>query len=240
MNKRVVALGLVAIFAVGAVTAVVLAVTGGDGDGDAVAGPSTTTTTLAELTDTAQELVDRLADARAKALHLVFTGDLAAIPETGKVTVEIWWDGDKARQNILTETAQERREQASLVLPGGSVFCEKPEDSDWECRRMASTSTDGGSAGIIGSLVAGLSGKTVTSAKAQVAGEEADCYTLDQQTGDVVCLRRDDVPVKFTLGGSELVVKSADTDVAGSVFEPPAEPDDATSPTTGGAPTTGG
>ncbi len=238
MNKRTVALALVAVFAVTAIGAVVVAITGGDG-GDVVAGPEATTTTTAALNDEAQELVDRLVAARKRPLHLTYAGGLAAAPKTGALTIEIWWDGELTRQDIRTEAPAGKQQQSSFALPSGNVSCVKGADGAWACQRAASVATAAGKpASIIDSLVAQLNGKPVTVAKAKVGDTDADCYTLDPTTDDVVCLREDGVPVKFTLSGSELVATGVATDVDAGDFKPPAEPTEL--PATPTTPTSGG
>lgn len=223
MRKRAAALVLAAVLGLTVVVAVVLAVTGDDDGGDGVAGPDTTTTTTTPLTDTAQELVDRLADARQRTLHLVYEGDLGTVPDGGKVSIEIWWKGDRARQSIVAESPQQRQEQTSFVLPTGNVACLKPKDGEWACQRMASVATASGQpAGIIDSLVASLNGKDVRHSEEQVGDTAADCYTLDKAAGDRLCLRDDGVPVKFSFSGSELVVRAVATSVDDDVFTPPA------------------
>jgi hypothetical protein len=75
-----------------------------------------------------------------------------------------------------------------------------------------------------------------------VGDEDAECYTLDPTTGDVLCLRDDDVPVKFTFSGAELVLATAEKEVDDAAFVPPADvqtgtpsiPAPTTTPTTGG------
>lgn len=225
MRKRLAALVLAAVLGLTVVVAVVLAVTGGGGDGDKVAGPATTTTTTAPLTDTAQELVDRLAAARERTLHLMYEGNLGTVPDGGKVSIEIWWKGDRARQSIVAESPQQRQEQTSFILPSGNVACLKPKDGAWSCQRMASVATAAGQpAGIIESLVSSLHGKEVTQSKEQVGETKADCYTLDKAAGDTLCLREDGVPVKFSFSGSELSVRNVATSVDEEVFTPPAPP----------------
>lgn len=239
MNRRTIAVGLVAVFAATTVGAVVLAVTGGGGS-DEGSGPKATTTATAALNASAQELVDRLAAARKRPLHLVYAGDLvAARPEAGKLAIEIWWKGDLARQDIRADAPQLTQEQSAFVLPTGNVTCLKDDKGAWSCQRSVSVATAAGKpAGIIESLVAQLNGKQVTSAKAKVGDTDADCYTLDEASQDVVCLRSDGVPVKFTLSGSQLVATSVATDVKDDDFKPPAEPTEL--PATPATPTTGG
>jgi len=235
VHKRIVALGLVAVFVVPAVAGLVLAVTGGNDGGDGPAGPKATATT--DLTDTAQELIDRLSAARKRPLHLVYTGDLVASPDAGELTVEIWWMGDLARQDVKADAPQ-LQQQSSFVLPSGNVTCAKAGTAEWSCQRSAPVATASGKPeGIIESLVAQLKGRKVTKAKAAVGGTDVDCYTLDTTAGDIVCLRDDGVPVRFTLSGSELLATSIATDVDDGDFTLPAEPTEL--PATPTTPTTG-
>lgn len=213
---------LAALVVGGAGGALLFAVFGGDDGGGEVAGPDTTTTTTAPLNAVARELVDRLADARRRDLHLVYSGALPA-GEEGRLTVEVWWKGERARQSLVAETpGQGRSESTAFVLDGGNVFCRRTDAVPWSCQKGGSTATAAG-AGIIDALVSSLEGKAVTSAAARVGEDEAECYTLDPGTGDVLCLREDDVPVKFTFSGAELTLATAETRVDDDVFRPPAE-----------------
>lgn len=226
--------------------AALFAVLGG-GDDD-VAGPATTTITTRPLNAAAKELVDRLADARDRDLHLVYSGALPA-GEEGKLTIEVWWKGERARQSLVAEApGQGRQESTAFVLGDGNVFCQRRDTGPWSCQRGAPTADAGASAGIIDALVSSVDGKEVTSAEAKVGDEDAECYTLDPTTADVLCLRDDDVPVRFTFSGAELVLTAAETEVDDAAFQPPAEvqsgtpsiPAPTTAPTTPSTPTTGG
>lgn len=202
--------------------ALLITVLGGD-DGGEVAGPATTTTTTKPLNNVARELVDRLAKARERDLHLVYSGALPAGQE-GTLTVEVWWKDKRARQSLVVEApGQGRNESGAFVLEDGNLFCRRTDTIPWECQRAASTATAAGTGGgIIDALVSSLEGKEVTSSPATVGDEDAECFTLDPATRDLLCLRQDDVPVKFTFSGSDLVLVRAETKVDDAVFEPPA------------------
>ena len=221
MTKRVVALALVVLLAGGLVGAVVISVAGtGDDDGGT---PSAATTTL-PLNDTAKGLVDRLASARRRPLHAVFSGTLAGAAGA-TLTVELWWKGDQSRQTLVAEAPdQGRQETSGFVLKDGNVVCQRGQGQDWLCQHAGTTATPSGrTAGIIDAVVAQLGGKEVTVAKARVGDEEVDCYSIDPATSDVVCLRADDVPVRFTFSGADVQASRVDTDVDDDVFEPPAK-----------------
>lgn len=230
MNRRVVAIVLAAVFILAVVVAVVVAVTGGGG-GDKVAGPTTTTSTTAGLNATARKLADRMADVRKQTLHLVYTGELAQVPEAGTVTVEVWWKGALGRQSIVSDAQGTRQEQESFTTPDGNVLCNKPQGAQWICQRFQSVaSATGRPGGLLDALVAQLNGKNVTVTKAKVGGTDADCYTIDPASGDQLCLREDGVPLKFSLSGSALTLSSADSHVTDTDFQPPAKPTDLTLP----------
>jgi hypothetical protein len=233
LTKRAIAIALILLFAGGVIGAVAVAVFGGDDGDDAVAGPSTTTSSTQPLNEVAEQLVDRLAEARDRDVHIVFDGTLKE-PAGAKLRVEVWWKGDLARQTLVAEApGQGRQETTGFVLEDRNVLCQRNQDIDWVCQRAASTAAaEGRDAGIIESLVSSLNGKEVTAAKADVAGSEADCYTLDQAKGDVLCLREDGVPVKFTFSGTELVASKVETEVADDAFEPPAKVQEAPAPST--------
>ena len=201
--------------------ALLITVFGGD-DGGEIAGPDTTTTTTKPLNRVARELVDRLAEARERDLHLVYSGALPG--QEGTLTVEVWWKGERARQSLVVEApGQGRNESVAFVLDDGNLFCRRTDTIPWECQKAASTATAAGAgAGIIDVLVSSLEGKEVTSAPARVGDEEVACYTLDPATRDLLCLRQDDVPVTFTFSGADLVLVRAETKVDDAVFEPPA------------------
>ncbi len=218
--------------------ALLFAVLGGDDGGDDVAGPATTTTTTQPLNDVAKELVDRLRVARERDLHLVYSGGLPT-GEQGRLTVETWWKGERTRQSLVAEAPGRRTESTAFVLDSGNVFCQRSDAGRWSCQKGASTgTTDGARAGIIDALVSSLHGKEVTSAAAKVGDEEAECYTLDPATADMVCLREDGVPVKFTFSGAELTLAAAETEFDDEVFQPPAEVQPGVLPST--TPTTSG
>ncbi|HEX2701414.1 MAG TPA: hypothetical protein VHM89_14540 [Acidimicrobiales bacterium] len=236
MTKRAVAAALVAVFAVTAVAAVVAAIAGRGGDDGDVAAKGSTTAPAA-LTDTGRELVDRLASARRRTLHLAYRGTLPGAQQAGTMAVELWWKGDRVRQTIAVEAADVHQESASYVLPSGNLLCQKSDGTEWACQRAASGATAKPTA-LLDALVAQLAGKKVTTSKVRVGDTEADCYTVDAVAGNMLCLRADDVPVKVTVSGAELVVTTVSTEVDDGDFTPPAEPSEApirpTTPTSGG------
>lgn len=202
---------------------VLFTVLGGDGGGRVAGRRATTAPTTAQLDEVAEELVDRLAGVRRRTLHLVYSG---ALPDgEGRLTIEVWWKGGRARQSLVAEApGGGRQESATFVLGEGSVFCTRTSAMPWACQRGSSAATASASAGIIDALASSLEGREVTSAAARV-GEDGECYALDRDAGDVLCLRADDVPVRFRFSGVEMVLAAAGAEVDDSAFEPPAPVD---------------
>ncbi len=206
----------------GIVLAVVLAVRGDDSD-DGVAGPDTTTTTEAPLSDEAQELVDLLAESRELDLHLVFE---PTEPGSGGATlvVDVWWKGERAAQQITVTAGGQTERAIAYVLPDGNVLCQRPPDEAWACQESVSVATEAGEpAGIIDALASDLGGKDVSVEEAQVGEHEARCFTIEGETGGAVCVTDEGIPVRFTLGDSQMVLASVERSVGDEVFEPPAE-----------------
>ena len=213
-----------AVLVAGAVVlAVVLAVTGEDGDGDDVAGPDTSTTTVEPLSDEAQELIDLLAGARDLDLHLAF--EPTETPSGGaSVLIDVWWKGELAAQKLTVEAAGQREEAVALVLPDGNVICQRPPEGEWTCQPSVSVATQAGNpAGIIESLTSDLGGKDVTVEEATVGVYDARCFTIAGASGGAVCVTDEGIPVRFTLGESQMELTAVEREVDDAVFEPPAE-----------------
>jgi hypothetical protein len=206
----------------GIAVAVIVAVRGGDDDDD-VAGPDTTTTTEAPLSDEAQELVDLLAESRELDLHLVFE---PTEPGAGGATlvVDVWWKGDRAAQRLTASAGGQTEQAIAYVLPGGNVICQRPPGDEWACQPSVSVATEAGeAAGIIDALASDLGGKEVTVEEARVGEHEARCFTIEGATGGAVCVTDEGIPVRFTLGTSQMELVSLERSVDDDVFEPPAE-----------------
>lgn len=195
---------------------------GDDDDGD-VAGPERSTTTTAPLSDEAQELVDLLAAARDLDLHLVFEPTEPGT-DGAAIVIDVWWKGDLAAQKLSLEANGQTEEALALVLPDGNALCQRPPGQEWACQPSLSVATEEGNpAGIIEALASDLGGKTVTIEEAQVGDYEARCFTIEGASGGAVCVTDEGIPVRFTLGSSEMELISVERSVDDGVFEPPAE-----------------
>lgn len=222
LNTRRLALVLAAVVAGGIVLVVVLAIRGDDDGDDDVAGPETTTTAAVPLTEEAQELVDLLAEARDLDLHLVYE-PTASGTNGASIVIDVWWKGDRAAQKLTAEADGQVEEALALVLPDGNVICQRPPGEEWACQPSVSVATEAGDpAGIIESLTSGLNGKEVTVEDTTVGEYDVRCFTIEGAGGGAVCVTDEGIPVRFSLGTSEMELSLLEREVDDDVFEPPA------------------
>ncbi len=194
-----------------------------DDDGERV-GPETTTTTTAPVSDTGQELLDRLAAGRDLALHLRFEpADPAA--DEGALTVELWRDGDRVRQDVVLTGPGVRTELSAFELPSGNVLCQRASESEWQCERTVSVATEAGDpAGLIEAAAADLEGADVVATDEVIDGEDVRCYAIEGASGDsTLCVTEEGIPMRLAVEGSELTATLVERSVDGDVFEVPAE-----------------
>jgi len=194
-----------------------------DDDDDRV-GPATTTTTTQPVSDTGQELLDRLAAGRDLTLHLRFVDEEAAADE-GTVTVELWRDGDRVRQDVILTAPGARTEISAFELPTGNVLCQRASESEWQCERSVSLATEAGEpAGLIEAAAADLAGAEVVATDEVISGEEARCYAIEADSGgSTLCVTEEGVPLRLAVQGSELTASVVERTVDGDVFDLPAE-----------------
>jgi hypothetical protein len=199
---------------------VAAAVGGGDAS-PAADEPSTTTT--APLSDTAQELLDRLERGRDRTMHVRFEST-GATADSG-FAVEIWRDRDRVRQDLVLTAPGARTELSAFELPDGNVICQRAAEAEWLCQASRSTATENGEpAGIVEAAAANLAGADVVATDEEVAGRPARCYAITGPAGDSsMCVTDDGVPLRLAVQGQELTATVVDEAVTDSVFELPAE-----------------
>ena len=216
----------------GAAVWLIVAVVGGDDDDD-TRGPDTTTTTEAEVSEVGQELLDRLAAGRERPLHLRLEPDGDTPEGQGRLTVELWRDGGRVRQDLVVEAQGFRNQLAAFQLREGTFQCQAVGE-DWRCEAFRSLATESGApAGIVEAAAATLAGAEVVASDETVAGREARCYAIETAAGaSTMCVTAEGIPVRLTVEGQQLTATVVEDDVDGSVFDLPAEVTDPTVPTT--------
>lgn len=227
MNRRRALLLVVLGVVVGAVVAVlvVLAVRK-DGDGK-VAGPATTTTTTAPLSDTAKELIERLKAGGSRTFRASYSGTAS---EGVTLTVDVWRKGGLARQDVVLASAGVTNELRALRLSDGTAACQRVAGADWVCQRTATAAASSDAAGVFDAAVANLNAKVVTATDQRVADRDARCYSIAGAEGTVeICVTPDGLPVRLSSSGSQIVLSGYDPEVPDDAFTPPAP---LTAPTT--------
>jgi hypothetical protein len=206
---------------------------GDDDDADERVGPATTTTTTAPVSDTGQELLDRLAVGHDLTLHLRFESE-DATAEDGPVTVELWRDGDRVRQDLILTVPGARTELSAFQLPTGNVLCQRASEAEWTCERTVSLATEAGEpAGLVEAAAADLAGADVVATDEVINGEDARCYAIEGSSGaSTLCVTDEGIPVRLAVQGSELTASVIERSVDGDVFEVPAEVQEPASTTT--------
>jgi hypothetical protein len=226
LSQRRIALILAALIIIGVVGAAVLAVTSRDDDG-AVAGPDTTTSTTLPLSDTAEELLEKVESAQSLEYHV----RLEQVGETaeGSVQLEVWRRGSLIAQSLVaTTTAEDQevtQEARSFQLPDGNVYCARSSSADWTCYEASSTATEAGEpAGLVEAAAGDLGGKEVTSEATEIGGHDAVCYTIvgDDGTSEI-CVTDEGIPVALSAQGARVEVTTLERSVDDEAFEPPAE-----------------
>ncbi len=208
-----------------AVAGFVALVLGDDAEADRRAEVSdTTTTTAAPLTDAAEELLDRLEHGREQPQHVLFEQE-APGADGASMTVEIWRDGDRVRQDLVLAAPGVRTELRAFQLPEGNVICQRTGEAAWQCETAVSTATENGEpAGIVEAAAANLEGAEVTVSDEEILGAAVRCYAIDGQSGaSTMCVTDDGVPMRLGVEGQELTATKVDREVDPAVFALPAE-----------------
>ncbi len=222
--SRRLALVLVALLVGAGVISVIAMVVGGDDDDASPRTASSSTTTTHELGTDAEELLARLATGRQAAVHVRLASAEDALAG-GTVTVEIWRDGDRVRQDVRLDSATALTEVSAFQLEDGNVICQREGEGPWACQRAASVATENGDpVGLIEAAAANLQGADVTGSDDEIAGTPVRCYSIERPDGSSeLCLTEDGVPMRLATEGQVLTATSVEREVAGDVFTPPAE-----------------
>lgn len=209
---------------IGAVAVAVVASLVGDDDGGDPAASDESTTTTEPLSDTAQELLDRLEVGRQEPLHVLL--EAPASTDGSAFTVEIWRDGDRVRQDLVLSAPGVRTELSAFHLPDGNVVCQRAAEEEWRCERSVSVATENGApAGIIEGAAANLSGAEVTATDEVIDGTPARCYEIQAEAStSTMCVTEDGVPVRLSVQGQELTATTVERQVDAAAFDLPAEP----------------
>lgn len=208
-----------------AVAGVAVAVLAGDDDDDAPEVATTSSTTTTEgLTDAAQELLDRLERGRESPMHVRLESDEPS-PQSPALTVSIWRDGDRVRQDLLLVAPGARTELSAFQLDDGNVICQRPAAEEWICQRALSLATEEEEpVGLVEAAAANLDGAEVTATDEEIDGTPVRCYQIERDEGpSTMCVTDDGVPMRLAVQGQQVTATLVEREVDDAVFVPPAE-----------------
>lgn len=241
MTRRVIALILVAVLVGAGFGALLISVLDDDED-DQVVGPDTTTTTTLPVSETGEELVDLLAQGRERSFHAVYVQE---DEEETRLTVELWREGERVRQDLILEGPGVRSQLSAFQLPDGNATCQRATqgetETDWQCARTISTATEEGQpAGLFEAVASNLGGKEVTARDDAVGDVDVRCFEITENdaVSSELCVDEGGIPRRVSTGESVLELQSLEDEVSSDVFKLPAPITEATE-TTGSTDTTG-
>jgi hypothetical protein len=172
--------------------------------------------------EAARELLDLLEAGRALTFHAVYETSSTDPEAPGAVTVEIWRDGGRVRQDSVVEAAGQRVHTAAIREPDGTVTsCLQRDGEAWSCG-AAGGAPEGD---LFGSVTAQLEGATVTVTDERIGDLAVRCFTIVDavsQSASELCLTPDGIPVRISAGEEAVLdMTSLERQVDSAVFTPP-------------------
>lgn len=177
--------------------------------------------TLDDLSGSARELAELLAEGRESTYHARYTGRAAEGEGAGTIVLESWAKGGRFRQDTIVDVAGEPFHRSNFLLDRQAVACTRLGSTEWTCEESAVEQAHG--ADILGGgSLDQLARAAVGEEAGEVDGRPARCFviTLDAQTTEL-CASDQGVPLRIRSQNSELVVEVLDQEVDDAVFEPP-------------------
>jgi|GEM_PF-4419330 hypothetical protein len=180
-------------------------------------GRGPTTTEPVQLSGSARELFDLLAEKDAATYHAVYSG---TSPETSDVRLETWQRPPDVRQDSDLTLDGQRARTSSFVLDEEQVRCLRLGEGAWTCQPGGPSDTDP-----LAAIRQRLGEVDVTARDTTIGEHVVRCFAFTVE-GDAneLCLTEDrGIPVLVRAGGSELRLESLDDEVDDADFVPPSE-----------------
>lgn len=176
---------------------------------------------ISDLTGTARDLAELLAQGRTGTYHAVYHGT-ASSGEGGTLTLETWAKAGRFRQDTVVDVGGEPFHRANFVLPDTGAACTRLGDAPWSCGPAAPSDEQGADL-LSGNTLDQLRQAAVGESPGEVEGHRARCFTItyDAQTTEL-CASEDGVPLRIRSQASELLIELLEDDVPDDVFEFPA------------------
>lgn len=212
----VVAVVVLAVVALG----VALALLGGDDPAEP---------TLSDLPDDSvdavapegNELLDLLAAGAELTFHATYAAEATDGEVQGQLELDLYRDAGWVRQDTTVVAGDQQARTRAILSPDGVVTSCLEQSGEWACARSSQDADD-----VFGTLAEQLAGGDVTTSSATVAGIDATCHTLVDDTGrSELCVSEDGIPVRITAAdGTTMQLTELEREVDRAAFEPPVEP----------------
>jgi len=204
-----------------AVVIAVILVTGGDDDA-ATPTPTQTLVTGPGLDTGGIALATLLTGAPQHTFHATYAvrGSQAALG--GTLELEWWNTPGKSRIDTTRTTEDGVVRTASIVLGTDGIGCEQLDGASWTCHPV-DVPAAGDPNGMISTLKAQLSGRSVSEHRGKVDGIAARCFQVSGPGEQLdVCTNKDGVLLRNASPEVAYVITDLDEDVPDSIFDPPA------------------
>jgi hypothetical protein len=145
----------------------------------------------------------------------------------GAVALEAWNTKGKSRADTTQRLKDGKVVHTASILTGkNAVACQQEQGKSWTCRRVPAPD-EGDPAGLAASLIARLSGRSVTERADKVGDRDARCFKVAAAGAAEevdVCVNKDGVLLRLTTAEASIEITKLDSSIPGSVFDAPASP----------------
>jgi hypothetical protein len=167
-------------------------------------------------------LATLLAGARDHTFHAKYAVRGSAEMLGGTLELEWWNTAGSSRIDTTRTTSDSVEHTASFVLEGKGYGCEQIDSGPWSCHPIE-VPGDGDPNGMISTLTAQLSGRTVSEHRAKVDGISARCFRIGGPGEPLdVCTDADGVLLRNATSEVAYEITDLDDEVPDSIFELPA------------------
>jgi hypothetical protein len=178
-----------------------------------------------EVLDTNGELLaSLLGDARDHTFHARYTVRADAKVVGGTLSLEWWNKKGHSRVDTTRTSGSDVVKTASIVDGDDGALCQKTGGQGWSCHKI-SVPAPGDPNGMLASLTAQLSGRSITEHDGTVRGHKARCFHVSASAGAEaidVCTDADGVLLRNASSDVSYEIADLDSDVPDSVFKAPA------------------
>ena len=170
------------------------------------------------------QLASLLTAGRQRTFHVHYTSTSDPKVSGGGITFE-WWNTNTRSRIDTTVVAPDGTQARTASIANGeqSVACQQPAGAGWTCRKVPPP-PQGDPAGLVASLTAQLSGRSVTEHADKVGGRPARCFHVTGGTEPIdACTSTDGVLLRIASAEAGFEATDLDSNVPSKAFDPPAK-----------------